>query len=83
MNNLILQLRIEQTKTKKELDELKIKIHRLLNELATLSCPYFEEIEDIKATEIEQIGDELFIVKEKALETQKKLKQLNKDLSDV
>ncbi len=79
-NNLIMQLKIEKAKLEKKLDELNIKLVRLMNELASKSCPYFVQIEDIEAKEIEQIGDELLLTKQEAIDTQEKLKKINKEL---
>lgn len=81
-NSLIFQLKIKKSKLEKELNEYSIKITRLLNELAGLSCPYFESISDIEAEKIEQIGDELKKVQFEALEVQETLKKISKDLGE-
>lgn len=82
MNNIILQLKIEKSKQEKRLQEFKIKLLRLMNELQNAICPYFDEIDEIKAAEIEQMGDELLLTKIEALEIEKKLKQIKHDLGE-
>ncbi|MBQ8475610.1 hypothetical protein IJ531_00955 [bacterium] len=81
-NSLIMQLKIEKTKAQRELDELNIKITRLLNELATKSCPFFEDISEIDAQGIEQAGDELYEVQQKALALQNKIKKISSELGE-
>ncbi len=82
-NQYIMQLRIELSGAKKEFKELKIKIARLLNELQTNINPFFgDDIENINAEAIEQIGDELLLCRDKALELKNKINQISKDLSD-
>lgn len=82
MNNIVMQLKMEKSRFERNLSEVKIKISRLLNELAQLSCPYFSDIKEINAVEIEQIGDELLEVKNKAIEIQDKLDKIKKDLGE-
>ena len=82
MNNQLLQLRIEEAKANKKESEFKIKIVRILHEIITLSNPFFDEIEDIKAAQIEQAADELLTVTKLALENQKKLKEIKKELGE-
>ena len=82
-NQYIMQLRIELSGAKKEFKELKIKIARLLNELQININPFFgDDIENINAEAIEQIGDELLLCRDKALELKNKINQISKDLSD-
>lgn len=80
MNNAIMQLKITRTRLEKELEELNIKLIRLLSELQSRTIPYFDNFEDIKAIEIEQIGDELLEVQKAAIKCEKKLKQVEREL---
>lgn len=78
-----MQLRIELSSAKKEFKELKIKIARLLNELQNNINPFFgDDVENINAEAIEQIGDELLLCRDKALELKNKINQISKDLGD-
>lgn len=81
-NNVIMQLRMEKSKHEKKFKELEIKIIRLLGELSTVTIPYFEDVEDIKTEEIKQIADELLVVQQKAVETKKKIKQIQLTLGE-
>lgn len=82
-NQYIMQLRIELSSAKKEFKELKIKIARLLNELQNNINPFFgDDVENINAEAIEQIGDELLLCRDKALELKNKINQISKDLGD-
>jgi|GEM_PF-4427134 len=79
--SLMQQYKIELSKTLKEFKELKIKLVRLLNELAENINPFFgEDIESISAEQIEQAADELLETKKKAIEVQKKIKGLEREL---
>ena len=81
MSNLITQYQIELSRSKKELQEQKIKIVRLMNELSERINPFFgDDIETIKAEEIKQISDELLEIRQKAIETQKKVKEIEAQL---
>lgn len=80
-NQYIMQLRIELSSAKKEFKELKIKIARLLNELQININPFFgDDVENINAEAIEQIGDELLLCRDKALELKNKINKISKDL---
>lgn len=82
-NQYIMQLRIELSSAKKDFKELKIKIARLLNELQNNINPFFgDDVENINAEAIEQIGDELLLCRDKALELKNKINQISKDLGD-
>lgn len=82
-NQYIMQLRIELSSAKKEFKELKIKIARLLNELQNNINPFFgDDVENINAEAIEQIGDELLLCRDKALELKNKINQISKDLGN-
>ena len=79
--NLIQQYQMELSKAEKELFEYKLKITRLVNELYECASPFYcDNIETIKAMEIEQIGDELLDIKGKALEVQNKIKRIKSEL---
>lgn len=82
MNSLILQLKIEATKQEKKLEDFKIKLLRLMHELQNAICPYFETIDEIRADEIKQIGEELLLTKKEALEVDKKLKRIKAELGE-
>ncbi|MCD8025321.1 MAG: hypothetical protein LUE64_07285 [Candidatus Gastranaerophilales bacterium] len=81
-NSFLMQLQIEHTKFTKKFQELEIKIARLLNELAVCINPYYENIEEIQTPEIIQIANELHDAKSEALEIQKKLKKISKELGE-
>lgn len=59
MNSFITNLKIELAKTNKEKREIEIKIKRCFVELSNYINPFFKSAKDIKADEIEQIGDDL------------------------
>lgn len=79
-NPMILQLKIEREKVKKNLDEATLKMTRLLQELVAKVNPYFTDITEIDAVSIEQIGDELLECKEKITGLTAKLDKITKDL---
>ncbi len=82
-NPIIMQIKIELAKTKKEFKELQIKLTRLLYELQTRINPYFgENPAEIKAEEIKQIADELLDCRNNAVELNEKIAALNKDLGE-
>ncbi len=59
MNSFITNLKIELAKSNKEKREIEIKIKRCFVELSNYINPFFKSAKDIKADEIEQIGDDL------------------------
>lgn len=59
MNSFITNLKIELAKANKEKREIEIKIKRCFVELSNYINPFFKSAKDIKADEIEQIGDDL------------------------
>ena len=82
-NAYIMQLRIQLSGAKKEFKECKIKIARLLNELQANINPFFgNDVENINAEAIEQIGDELLKCRDKAVELKSQINQITKDLGD-
>lgn len=67
----------------KDYNEYKLKASRLIFELQSNINPYFgDELELLKAEEIEQIGDEMLIVKNKMLEFQKEIKDIKNQLGE-
>ncbi len=80
MNGTIMQLEMKKAEYKRKLEEYEIKLIRLMNELSSNSIPYFERIDDIKAVEIEQIGDELLKIQKEALDCKKRLESINREL---
>lgn len=59
MNSFITNLKIELAKSNKEKREIEIKIKRCFVELSNYINPFFKSAKDIKADEVEQIGDDL------------------------
>ena len=53
-----------------------------LNDISSRVIPYFEQIEDIKAAEIRQLGCEILEIYNEALECKKKLKQVKEALGE-
>lgn len=82
MNNFIMNLKMEHIKAKKEKKELEIKIKRCFLELNGYITPYFKLANEIKAAEIEQIGDELLTLKTKLAETENKIAELKEQLGE-
>ena len=82
MNPLIMQMKIEREKLKKQITELKIKIARLVNELSVYVGTYYGNLEEIDAEKIEQIGDELLKVKTEVIDLNIKLNNINKELGN-
>ena len=67
----------------KDYNEYKRKASRLIFELQSNINPYFgDELELLKAEEIEQIGDEMLIVKNKMIEFQKEIKDIKNQLGE-
>lgn len=80
-NPIIMQLKMQCSLAKKEYQEHELKAIRLINELSGLVNPWFEnDPETIKADEIEQIGDELKVVKEKLVVLKSRIKGIEKEL---
>lgn len=80
-NPYILNLKAERAKAKKEYTELKIKCTRLFVELQNY-CNPFEDVEYIKAEAIEQAGDELLSIKNKAVNLKEKINRINSELGE-
>ncbi len=84
MNNpIIMQLKMELAKTKKDFQELQIKLTRLLYEMQSRINPYFgDNPAEIKAEEIKQIAVELLQCRNDASTLKTKIENLKKDLDD-
>ncbi len=83
MNPMIMQLKITLAQKQKDYNEYKLKASRLIFELQSNINPYFgDDLELFKAKEIEQIGDEMLIVKEKMLEFQNDIKNIKNQLGE-
>lgn len=83
MNPMIMQLKITLAQKQKDYNEYKLKASRLIFELQSNINPYFgDDLELLKAEEIEQIGDEMLIVKSKMLEMQDDIKRLKNELGE-
>lgn len=78
----ILQLKTELAAAKKEKTEVDIKIKRCFLELNSYSNPYYKTASDIKAAEIEQIGDELLLLQHQLSELEQKIKDLKNSLGE-
>ncbi len=83
MNTTILMIKTELAKKKKNFAELKIKTVRLFNELLNVANPYFgDNIELIKAEEIDQIARELLRTKTDLTNIKRAIVQLESDLGE-
>lgn len=82
MNTTLLQIKTQLAAKEKELKELQLKIGRCLYEIQNNANPFWEDIELLKAEEIEQAGDELLMLKSKFLSVQIDIKRLKAELGD-
>lgn len=83
MNPMIMQLKISLGKLEKEYQEYKLKSARLMYELQSNTNPYFgDDLELFKAEEIEQIGDEMVLVKKAMIDLRNKIKKIKTDLEE-
>lgn len=82
MNNFILNLKMEQVKTRKAKQEIEIKIKRCFYELSSFCNPYYKSAKDIKAEEIKQIGDELLKLKTELSKIELKIDELKEQLGE-
>lgn len=82
MNPAIMQLKITKTEQEKKLKDLELKLIMRLNDISSRVIPYFEQIEDVKAAEIRQLGCEILEIHSEALECKKKLEQVKKALGE-
>lgn len=82
MNSFILNLKMEHVKARKEKQEIEIKIKRCFCELSSFCNPYYKSAKDIKAEEIEQIGDELLQLKTQLSKIELKIDELQEQLGE-
>lgn len=82
MNSFILNLKMELAKAKKDAFELETKIKRCFCELNAYCIPYFKNPREIKAEEIEQIGDELITLKNALIDLREKTADLKEQLGE-
>lgn len=82
MNPIIIQLKTQKAKLEKEYKEYKIKALRCINELQNANPFFGDNIHLIEAEKLEQSGDELLIVKNKLLELQQEIKDINTQLGE-
>lgn len=82
MNSFITNLKIELAKSNKEKREIEIKIKRCYVELSNYINPFFKNAKDIKADEIEQIGDELKNLKFELENLEDKIRELQNELGE-
>lgn len=75
-----MQMQIDLQKAKKDYQEHELKAMRLITELQSYASPYFTSPDELEAERIEQIGDELLIVKERLIEIQKRINTLKNEL---
>lgn len=84
LNPQIMQAKIKLAELEKTYKENKIKLMRIFHELQTNINPYFgDDIESIKADEIEQAGDELLALKDEMLKQQELIKTIKSDIGEV
>lgn len=81
-NPVILKLRVEKQKLIKQQNELEIKIARLFNELSGYCCTFYEDIYDLEAEKIEQIGDDILETKLSAVKVKEAIKKITKSLGE-
>lgn len=82
MNKFIMNLKMEHIKAKKEKQEIEIRIKRCFLELNNYITPYFKSSFDIKAEQIEQIGDELLELKGELEQVEIKIAELKEQLGE-
>ena len=73
---------MEHVKARKEKQEIEIKIKRCFCELSSFCNPYYKSAKDIKAEEIEQIGDELLQLKTQLSKIELKIDELQEQLGE-
>lgn len=79
-----MQAKIKLAETQKAYKENKIKLMRIMYELQNNLNPYIgDDIENLKAEEIEQAGDELLQLKNELLEQKQLIKTIKADLGEV
>ena len=82
-NPIIMQLRMQLETVKKAYKEDELKLIRAINELSDYVNPFFgDDLDLLKADEIEQVGDEIKALKEKLVEKQILIKRLKTELGE-
>lgn len=79
---MIMRLKMQKTKLEKEYKEYKLKALRCINELQNANPFFGDNIHLIEAEKLEQSGDELLIVKNKLLELQQEIKNIDTQLGE-
>ncbi|MBQ9688253.1 hypothetical protein IJV79_01305 [bacterium] len=82
INPAIMQLKIEKSNITQELKQQELKIKRLFFELQTLANPYYTNISEIKACEIEQCAKEMVNTKEDLLNLEQRLGNIKEQLGE-
>ena len=84
LNPQIMQAKIKLAETQKAYKENKIKLKRVICELQNNLNPYFgDDIESLKADEIEQAADELLSLKALLIEQKALIHAIMQDLGGV
>lgn len=81
-NPIILQLRVNLVERQKEFFECETKIKRLFWELQNLINPFYKNISEIKAEEIEQSADELLQAKNEAKKLEDEINNIKAQLGE-
>lgn len=82
MNPTILQIKTELAKQEKNIKEIDIKIARCLYEIKEYANPFYDDIELLRAEELEQTADELLALKERKITVLSAIKRLKAELGD-
>ena len=82
MNSYITNLRIELAKANKDKREIEIKIKRCFVELSNYINPFFKTAKDIKADEIEQIGDDIKRLKTELTNIEDRISDFKNELDE-
>lgn len=80
MNPIDANARLKLSVLKNDYKEAEIKLSRLFYELQCLINPYFSNIDEIKAEEIEQAGDDILGVVSHMRELKKTINKIESDL---
>lgn len=83
MNPIIMQIKTRLAVEKRAFQEEELKMIRAMNELSSYVNPFFgEDLDSIKADEIEQVGDEIKVLKEKLKTHKLNIKRMVKELGE-
>jgi len=80
MNPIVANAKLKLAVLKNEEKEASIKLSRLFLEAQSLLCPYFDDIDEVKAEEIEQTGDDILAIVNHLKDLKVKIKQIERDL---